>query len=589
MYRPLSRSQALLAVASVICLWVARPSMAQVQTSAVAFDTEALDLETGMEGELSSAGLSTEVWRAITRYVEQGQYGEEWIVESGSGEFVHEDAKLLASDGAYFDLFGFSVAISGDTVVVGAHYDDDQGGFSGSAYVFEKPDGGWSGTLSQTAKLLASDGAGWNLFGRSVAISGDTVVVGAHEDDDQGSDSGSAYVFEKPSGGWSGILNEDAKLLASDGAGVDLFGYSVTISGDTVVVGAHGDDDQGSSSGSAYVFERPGGGWSGILNEDAKLLASDGEYYDLFGYSVAVSGDTVVVGAWGDDDQGATSGSAYVFEKPSGGWSGILNEDAKLFASDGVYPDDFGFSVAVSGDTVVVGAYDSQNSYSGSAYVFEKPGGGWSGMLSEDAKLLASDGAYSDYFGTSIGISGDTVVVGAFWDDDQSPFSGSAYVFEKPGGGWSGILNEDAKLLASDGADFDLFGFSVAVSGDTVVVGAHGDDDQSSESGSAYVFVQGDSDGDGVPDELDVCADTVIPEGVPTRRLGRNRFALVDDDGIFDTSRPRGGGPGVSFTVEEAGGCSCEQIIAALDLGKGHLKFGCSKSAMETWVDLVNP
>jgi len=269
-----------------------------VQTSALALETEALDLETGIGGELSPAGLSTEVWRAITRYVESDRYGEEWIVESGSGEFVHEDAKLLASDGADFDLFGYSVAISGDTVVVGAHYDTDQGVRTGSAYVFERPARGWSGTLSQTAKLVASDGASWDLFGNSVAISGDTVIVGAHEDDDEGSDSGSAYVFEKPADGWSGTLNEDAKLLASDGAGVDLFGYSVAISGNTVVVGAHGDDDQGSSSGSAYVFERSGGGWSGILNEDAKLLASDGEYYDLFGFSVAASGVTVVVGAW---------------------------------------------------------------------------------------------------------------------------------------------------------------------------------------------------------------------------------------------------------------------------------------------------
>jgi len=111
---------------------------------------------------------------------------------------------------------------------------------------------------------------------------------------------------------------------------------------------------------------------------------------------------------------------------------------------------------------------------------------------------------------------------------------------------------------------------------------------QGSSSGSAYVFVT-DSDSDGVRDDLDVCADTVIPEGVPTRRLGRNRFALEDDDGIFDTNRPQGGGPGVNFTIEETAGCSCEQIIDALGLGKGHVKFGCSISAMEAWVDLVKP
>jgi hypothetical protein len=115
------------------------------------------------------------------------------------------------------------------------------------------------------------------------------------------------------------------------------------------------------------------------------------------------------------------------------------------------------------------------------------------------------------------------------------------------------------------------------------------DDDQGPYSGSAYVFAPADSDSDGVPDELDVCADTVIHEGVPTKRLGRNRFALVDDDGVFDTNRPQGGGPKLSFNIEETGGCSCEQIIEALGLGKGHVKFGCSIGAMEAWVDLVNP
>jgi uncharacterized repeat protein (TIGR01451 family) len=404
-----------------------------------------------------------------------------------------QQAKLTASDGEGDDDFGISIAISGDTVVVGAVRDDIGGVVDqGSAYVFVKLGDGW-GDMTQAAKLTASDGAADDEFGISVAISGDTVVVGAVRDDIGGVvDQGSAYIFVKPGGGWSGTLNETAKLVASDGATFDFFG-GTAISGDTAVVGAEGDDAKGIDSGSAYVFVKPGGGWSGTLNETAKLTASDGAPYDGFS-RVAISGDTVVVGAIEDDDKGIDSGSAYVFVKPGGGWSGTLNETAKLTASDGAAYDRFGRSVAIGGDTVVVGAdlddIDGNYNY-GSAYVFVKPGSGWSGMLNETAKLIATDGApNNNNFGISVAIGGDTVVVGAWRGLVGNNFSqGSAYVFVKPGGGWSGTLNETAKLTASDGAASDLFGRSVAISGDTVVVGAWQDDIGSNvDQGSAYVF-----------------------------------------------------------------------------------------------------
>ena len=394
--------------------------------------------------------------------------------------------KLLAADGASDDYLAYSVAVSHDTVVIGAYGDDDNGSKSGSAYVYVWDGASWT----QQAKLQASDAAVGHEFAKSVAIFGDSIVVGAHRDDDNGASSGSAYVFVKPVGGWSGTLNEDAKLLASDGAESDYFGRSVAVSGDSVVAGAYGDDDSGGASGSAYVFDKPVGGWSGTLTEDAKLLASDGAAVDYFGWHVAVSGSYVVVGAYYDDDNGSASGSAYVFVEPGGGWSGTLNEDDKLLPSDGAGSDYFGWSVAVSGDSVVVGAYydDDSGSGSGSAYVFVEPGGGWSGTLNEDAKLLASDGVQMDNFGRSVAMSGDTVVVGAFLDDDNGSGSGSAYVFVEPGGGWSGTLNEDTKLLPTDGAADDYFGFSVAVSFKTIVGGAEFDDDNGENSGSAYVF-----------------------------------------------------------------------------------------------------
>ena len=212
---------------------------------------------------------------------------------------VNESAKLLASDGAAGDVFGFEVAVSGDTAVVGAFRDDDKGTESGSAYVFVRSGTTWT----QQAKLLASDGAAGDEFGFSVAVSGDTAVVGAFRDDDKGTESGSAYVFVRSGTTWT----QQAKLLASDGRLFDIFGISIAVSGDTVVVGASFDDDNGSASGSAYVFARSGTTWT----QQAKLLASDGAFFDTFGTSVAVSGDTAVVGAFRDDDKGTDSGSAW--------------------------------------------------------------------------------------------------------------------------------------------------------------------------------------------------------------------------------------------------------------------------------------
>ncbi|MDJ0610037.1 MAG: FG-GAP repeat protein [Kiloniellales bacterium] len=379
---------------------------------------------------------------------------------------LSRQTKLTAGDAAMGDQFGYSVAISGDTVVVGAVGDDDAGFSSGSAYVFQRSGAAWS----EQAKLTASDGAVGDSFGQSVAISGDTVVAGAPQDDDTGSNSGSAYVFQRSGTAWS----EQAKLTAGDAAAGDAFGWSVAISGDTVVVGAYVDNDAGSNSGSAYVFQRSGTAWS----EQAKLTAGDGAASDLFGWSVAISGNTAVVGARGDDDAGSASGSAYVFQRSGTAWS----EQAKLTAGDGASLDLFGTSVGISGDTVVAGAPqdDDTGSNSGSAYVFQRSGTAWS----EQAKLTASDGAADDIFGESVGISGDAVVVGAFRDDDLGSDSGSAYVFRRVGTAWS----EQAKLTAGDGAQGDFFGQTVAISGDTVVAGAYQDDDAGNASGSAYLF-----------------------------------------------------------------------------------------------------
>jgi hypothetical protein len=335
-------------------------------------------------------------------------------------------------------------------------------------------DGGDFAAAIET-KLTASDGAAFDLFGRSVSVSGDTAVVGAYLDDDGGLNSGSVYVFVRSGGVWT----EQAKLTASDAAAGDQFGRPVSVSGDTVVVGVYADDDAGLNSGSAYVFVRSGGVWT----EQAKLTASDAAAGDQFGYSVSVSVDTAVVGAVADDHAGFYSGSTYVFARSGGVWA----EQAKLTASDAAELDHFGFRLSVDGDTAVVGAVGDADGGldSGSAYVFTRSGVTWT----EEAKLTASDAAAGDWFGWSVSLSGDTAVVGAANDADGGLDSGSAYVFVGSGSSWT----EQAKLTASDAAAYDWFGFQLSVSGDTVVVGAYGDDDAGDYSGSAYVFTRSGS------------------------------------------------------------------------------------------------
>ncbi len=376
--------------------------------------------------------------------------------------------KLTASDGAEEDYFGGAVAVSGDTAVIGAFYDDYGVVDIGSAYVFRYDGSDWV----EEEKLTPSDGAGEDHFGVSVAVSGDTVVVGSIWDDDDGSYSGSAYVFRYDGSDWV----EEEKLTASDGAAHDHFGGSVGISGDTIVVAAYGNDDVGPYTGSAYIFRYDGSEWV----EEEKLTASDGATYNYFGGSVAVSGDMAVVGATGSDGgSGSDSGSAYVFRYDGSEWV----EEEKLSASDGAWGDNLGNSVAISGDTVVAGAIndDDNGSDSGSAYIFRYDGSDWV----EEEKLTASDGAAFDSFGGSVAVSGDTAVVGAYADDDNEDGSGSAYVFRYDGSDWV----EDAKLTASDAAPNDYLGSRVAISGDTIVAGATSDDDNGLNSGSAYVFL----------------------------------------------------------------------------------------------------
>ncbi len=403
---------------------------------------------------------------------------------------------LIASDAGAGDVFGYSAAVSGDTAVVGAYLHNSS---IGAAYVFVRTSGVWT----QQAKLTPSDGTG-GWFGISVAVSGDTAVVGAQfNTHDDLSDAGAAYVFVRSGTVWT----EQAKLIASDAESLDHFGNAVAVSGDTAVVGAHDDDhDFGTADrGSAYVFVRSGSVWT----EQARLADFDGQNSDEFGRSVAVSDNTVLVGS----RSGGGTGAAYVFVRSGLVWS----QQTKLIALDAAAGDHFGDSVALSDDMAVVGSVlddHAAGTNAGSAYVFGRAGSLWT----QQAKLTASDAAAEDQFGFSVALSGDMVGVGSVLDNHAGGSdAGSAYVFVRADCAWI----QQGKLTASDAAVNDEFGGSVALSSDTALVGAYFDDHAAgANAGSLYVYSLGcDNDGDGIPNEGDVCPGT--PAGQPVDSAGR--------------------------------------------------------------------
>ena len=460
-----------------------------------------------------------------------------------------QTAYLKASNTGTFDHFSSAVAISGDTLVVGAETEasnatgvngdgsNNLAPGSGAAYVFLRSGTGW---LPQ-AYLKASNTEAGDNFGRFVAISGNTIAVGAAAEDSDASGiggnqlsnampgSGAVYVFVRNGASWS----QQAYIKASNPFNGDGFGFSVALSGDTLVVGAIGESsnatgingDQSDNSipaaGAAYVFVRSGTTWTQQADVKASNTGPDG-----FGWDVDVAGDTLVVGARteasmatgvnGDqlDNSFSLAGAAYVFVRSGTTWT----QQAYLKASNTGSGDEFGARLVLSGDTLVIAAVgeDSQATGvngvqhgeaatdSGAAYVFTRSGATWS----QQAYLKASNTGSFDWFGRAVGISGDAVVVGAMHEDSSASGvggdqgnealmdAGAAYVFVRDGATWS----QHAYLKASNPGFIDEFGGSLAMWGDTLVIGAEGEDssaigvdgDQSlnnaGSAGAAYAF-----------------------------------------------------------------------------------------------------
>lgn len=438
------------------------------------------------------AGLSVADWDTIQAQLSAGPY-------------------LKASNTNAGDYFGYAVAVSGNTVVVGArgessnapgvngNQNDNSVSSAGAVYVFVKTGNTWS----QQAYLKSASPDSHDEFGASLAIEGDTLAVGDWSDDsgsvgvngnpadDTMPGAGSVYIFARSGSTWS----QQAYLKASNPDQQDSFGISVALSGNTLVVGAEAEDSGATGvggnqadnsaidSGAAYVFVRNGTTWS----QQAYLKASNTAAGDAFGHSVGLSGDLVVVGAAREDsnatsingnqaDNSATdAGAAYAFSRSGSTWT----QQAYLKASDARAGDSFGGSIGVSGDTAVVGA-EGAGDLAGQAYVLVRSGTTWS----QQALLTPSNAEHADLFGYRVAISGDTVVVSSYYEssgatgvdgnsaNNDATWSGAAYVFARSGATWS----QQHYLKATNTEAFDHFGTGVAVSGVTIVVGADTED-----------------------------------------------------------------------------------------------------------------
>mgnify|MGYP003626321811 CR=1 FL=1 len=357
--------------------------------------------------------------------------------------------------------YGGSVAISGDTAVVGSNNEINYG--RGAVYVYVETGGSWN----QQQVLSASDGANYDRLGDSVAISGEYLIAGAGGDDDNGSSSGSAYVFVRSGTSWT----EQQKLLASDGAGSDGFGRRVAISGVYALVGASGDDDDGSQSGSAYVFKRSGSSWS----QTAKLTASDADASFLFGDALDLHGDDAIIGSFGNSSFGSDSGSAYVFTRSGESWI----EQQKLTASDAEADARFGGSVVIRGDYAIV----SSNS---GAYVFHRTGGVWT----EQFKFIPDPEIPGQMIlGTSVALSEDgslAAIGGGTIDMDTFTFTGAMYIYQRTGSTWDYVET----VSPSNGDTMDNFGLDSEFYDDHLIVGSFADMDLGQGAGGANIFTK---------------------------------------------------------------------------------------------------
>ncbi len=378
-----------------------------------------------------------------------------------SAQEAEEGTKIMTERTNYQDNFGKSVAVSGNYSIIGAWTDDERGPEAGAAYVYFRADQKTDHWMLKE-RLLASDGEAFNNFGGKVAIEGDYAFVTAQGNDDF---AGAVYVFNRNTGG-ADAWGEVQKIMAPDKSFGDYFGTSITVNNGRMAVGAYGEDDKGRSAGAVYTYQLKNDEWK----FESKIHDNEGAANDRFGSSVVLTENTLIVGANRDNK----AGSIIIYEKQAEGW----NQTLKIFSSDGKAKDRFGSSLAVSGDYLSVGANGAEG-FMGAVYVFERNLGGENNW-GEVKKIQPMDADTDDRFGKTIAMSGEYLLVGS---EGHEMGMGATYLFRKDKEGennW-GLAN---KMNAMDGSPRDLFGSSVAMSGEDIFIGAY----QSDRKGGAYVF-----------------------------------------------------------------------------------------------------
>ncbi|MEM7801217.1 MAG: FG-GAP repeat protein, partial [Chloroflexota bacterium] len=390
-------------------------------------------------------------------------FGILFLVTAVYAKTISETFKVIPSDVDTDDQFGFSVSISGNTIISGARFDEDLGDEAGAAYQID------AATGNTVRKILAFDpptddelfGNQDDIFGESVATNGNIAVIGAPRKSQAGQFAGAVYVFDTTRRRLITRLLPFAPIINDPTAG--FFGFSVAASDNFIVVGAPADVEQNSGAGAAYIYTT--GNNPQIID---KIYAGDPGFADNFGRRVAVSNTTAAIAAPFDDDNGSDSGSVYLFD------AATAQQIVKIIPDDGAAGDFFGIGIAVGERAVAVGApfADTNGADSGAVYLFDAATG------QQITKITPDDASAGARFGESVAVDGNNLLVGAPLDSGV----GAAYIFDLA----SGL--QRTKLVASDGQSRDGFGGSVSLSGANAVIGAAGDDDAGSLSGSIYIF-----------------------------------------------------------------------------------------------------
>ena len=434
--------------------------MSWVKTQQIASSDTTENSSFGSSVSISANGLVIGSDFAVDTH---GNHSGAAFLYGKNGQSWDEDLRFsISEDGSAAAYFGYSVSLSGNRALVGAYGDNDLGRYSGSAYIYDYDGETWT----QTQKIHASDGEKSDNFAFTVSLLGNRAIIGAYGDDDNGESSGAAYVFDYDGAVW----NQTQKLSASDGEAYDGFGRSVSLTENRIIIGAdRNNNDDG--RGAAYVFELDGNNWQ----EMQKLTALDS---NEFGSAVYLSGNKAFISDVSDDQMDFNAGAVYVYYLDGNTWL----QEQKILASDGERFNEFGYSLQVSGNTLVVGANrdDDLGSQSGSAYVFDFDGSVWN----QTQKLMAPDGGEYHQFGESVSIVGNSVLVGASRAGESLMATGSAYLFKNQGNGWNLVR----QIFPKNGSDLDYFGRSVSLGLNMLLIGSSGDNDHGKDSGSAIII-----------------------------------------------------------------------------------------------------